>query len=126
MNDIQISVHRRLMQELPVRTVRCDDYDWDVEEQLPPEPMRRIGRAPTKVQVNSGYLSPIQRTEIGERRMLNLMRRGETYSAKHLAAMAGMNDKAFYTHVKRMVKRGQLVRSGTSRHFRYSKPPGGR
>jgi hypothetical protein len=54
--------------------------------------------------------------------MLSLMCRGMYYTAKHLASIANMNERAFYTHVKRMVQRGQLVRSGARHNFLYRKP----
>jgi hypothetical protein len=53
--------------------------------------------------------------------MLSLMCRGMYYTAKHLASIANMNERAFYTHVKRMVQRGQLVRSGVRHNFLYRK-----
>jgi DNA-binding CsgD family transcriptional regulator len=56
-----------------------------------------------------------------EHRMLSLMCRGMHYSASSLAALANINERPFYTHVKRMVRRGQLVRSGTRHHFLYRK-----
>lgn len=53
--------------------------------------------------------------------MLSLMCSGMYYTARHLASLANMNERAFYTHVKRMVQRGQLVRSGVRHNFLYRK-----
>ena len=104
----QLMAHQRMMRRLPVRAVVCADEPEDV-----PDRPRRT-RAPNRTPRWSGPSSM-------EHRMLSLMCRGMRYSASYLAALANINELAFYTHVKRMVKRGQLVRSGTRRHFLYRK-----
>lgn len=96
-----LEVHTNLMRSLPVRTVICMDHDDEIEER-PPAPM------------GNG-------THIGVAKMFSKLKAGAWYSAKHLAALAGMNEKAFYTHVRRMVQRKQLVRTGNRHSFRYRK-----
>ncbi len=95
-----LEVHRTLMRSLPVRTVRCEDQD-DGEDDSP-------------------ALADNSALE-GEEQMLAKMKAGVWYSAKHLAALAGMREKFFYTHVRRMVSRKQLVRAGSRHSFRYRK-----
>ena len=95
-------VHTNLMRSLPVRTVICIDHDDDEIEESAPAPVRNG-------------------THAGVAKMMSRIKGGAWYSAKHLAALAGMNEKAFYTHVRRMVQRKQLVRAGSRHSFRYRK-----
>jgi hypothetical protein len=111
----QLTVHRQLMDRLPVRVVVCEDEPVEAAA----AELEEVERA--ELWELPAGLTFIQRAEIRDRRMLTLMRPRVRYTAKRLAAMAGMSDKTFYTHVKRMVQRRQLVRLGTRRHFRYRK-----
>jgi DNA-binding CsgD family transcriptional regulator len=122
----QLMVHQRLMRRLPVRAVVCADEPEDVPESAPPPPEARADPKKDELERAELWKLPsglnfIQKAEIREHRMLSLMCRGMYYSGRHLAALANMNEKTFYTHVKRMVQRGQLVRSGSRHHFLYRK-----
>lgn len=121
MSPEQLVAHNKLQQVLKVRTVRCYDYEDETEPTpLAEEPVVKRSNGNCAL-AKTERLSVIQRAEISERRMLSKMRAGTWYSAKHLSALAGMQEKCFYTHVRRMVVRGQLVRSGTRHWFRYRK-----
>jgi hypothetical protein len=104
----QLMAHQRLMRRLPVRTVVYADEPEDVPEHTP----RHLASTRTR-----GWSGPSSREDC----MLSLMCSGMYYTARHLASLANMNERAFYTHVKRMVQRGQLVRSGDRHNFLYRK-----
>jgi hypothetical protein len=104
----QLMAHQRLMRRLPVRAVVCADEP----EAVPERPGKHL--APTRTR---GWSGPSSREDC----MLSLMCSGMYYTARHLASLANMNERAFYTHVKRMVQRGQLVRSGVRHNFLYRK-----
>lgn len=120
MSPEQAEVHRKLLSSLPVRTiVSPDDVQRDAS---------RKRRAASAVRARAARMfaqrkapSPIEQARARDRLMLGRMRPGVWYSAKVLAAFSGMEDKAFFTHVRRMVKRGQLVRDGSRHSFRYRK-----
>jgi hypothetical protein len=120
------SVHEHLMRRLPVRTVACADEAEKVEQELEEWAPHLCADQGEAQEVDAAWSMPsgttfLQRAEIRERLMLSRMRPGVYYSAKHLAELAGVAEKSFYTHVLRMVRRGQLKRAGRRHHFRYRK-----
>lgn len=119
----QLLAHERLLRQLTVRTVTGadahEDLQQDAEDPTPQtyahqDEIKRLERLEMPIGL-------IQRAEIRERRMLSIMRSGVWYRAKYLAVLAGIDEKTFYTYVRRMVLGGQLERSGRRHYFRYRK-----